>query len=249
MRIILTSSSPFYLKKYSSLLILVWVFLPFNVQSQSDIITNQLWFDVIPHFEIKPKLKYYGDLSYRTSINSYKFRRFVMRPSIRYSLFNGFDLMGGIGLFVTWDEVDYNTVELRPFQGVRFSWPKIWRMNFDHRFWVEERFIWNDEGGFDANLRFRYRLKSKLPINKSILVKNTIYIPFSYEVFANVGPQEVEKFRNSGRAMFGLGYLGDDKWAWELEVIFQRSKSTAVDNLELSDRIFRFKAVYNGWVF
>lgn len=245
----LTPSSQLCLKKYSSLLILVWFFLPINVQSQTQIIDNQVWFDVIPHFEIKPKLKYFGDLSYRTSVNNYKFRRFVMRPSIRYSLFNGFEVLGGIGLFVTWDEIENNTFELRPFQGVRFSWPKIWRMNFDHRFWIEERLIWNDEGLFDANLRFRYRMKSKLPINNPLVIAKTFYIPFSYEVFVNVGPQEVEKFRNQGRAMFGFGYLGDAKWAWELEAIFQRSKSASYDQLELSDHIFRIKAVYNGWVF
>jgi len=218
-------------------------------QAQEEIIDHQLWFDVIPHFEINPKLKYYGDMSYRTSVNGYKFRRFVMRPSIRYHLFKSFELLGGIGLFATWEEADYNTIELRPFQGLRFSWPKIWRMNFDNRFLIEERLIWNNEGTFDANLRFRYRLKSKLPINKAILVEKTLYIPFSYEVFANVGPQLVEKFRNQGRAMVGLGYVGKDKWVWELEVTFQRSKSTFDDQLQLSDRIFRLKAVYNGWVF
>jgi hypothetical protein len=76
-----------------------------------------------------------------------------------------------------------------------------------------------------------------------------LYIPFSYEVFANVGPKEVEKFQNRARAMIGLGYVFSDKWIGEFEVTFQWSRSTETDELSLSERIFRFKLTYDGWIF
>ena len=38
-------------------------------------------------------------------------------------------------------------------------------------------------------------------------------------------------------------------WIGEFEVTFQRSRSTSDDDLILSDRIFRFKLIMNGWIF
>ena len=218
-------------------------------RAQEEIIDHQLWFDVMPHFEINNRLEFYGDGSYRTSTTGDKFRRFVLRPSIRYHWTYELDLIGGLGFFLTFEEEDYNTIELRPYQGVRLNWPKIWRLNFKHRGIVEERLLWNNQGDFDPNLRFRYRIKTKLPLNKQSMQYNTLYIPISYEIFANVGPDEVERFHNRARANIGLGYVFSEKWIGEFEITFQRSRSTKTDELILSDRIFRFKLIMNGWIF
>lgn len=216
---------------------------------QDDIIDHQLWFDVIPHFEINNRMEYYGDMSYRTSTSGDKFRRFVLKPTIRYHWTYELDLIGGLGLFLTSEKEDYNTVELRPYQGLRLNWPKIWRMNFKHRGIIEERLLWSNEGDFDPALRFRYRIKTKFPINKPNIQYKTVYIPLSYEAFGNGGGEEVENFQNRTRAMVGLGYVFSDKWIAEFEVTFQRSRSTETDDLTLSDRIFRFKLTYDGWIF
>ena len=173
----------------------------------------------------------------------------MLRPTIRYHWTYELDVIAGIGLFGTWETNNYNTFELRPYQGLRLNWPKIWHMNFKHRGLIEERLLWNNEGSFDPNLRLRYRLKTKLPLNKPSIHYKTIYIPISYEIFINAGSKVVEKFRNQARAMAGLGYVFSDKWIGEFEVTFQRSKSVETDDLSLSDRIFRFKLTYNGWIF
>lgn len=214
-----------------------------------EIIDHQLWFDVIPHYEINNRLEYFGDMSYRTSIDKEKIRRLMLRPSLRYHWTYELDILVGLGLYGTWDTDNYNTFELRPYQGLRVNWPKIWRMNFKHRGIVEERFIWNNGGEFDPNLRFRYRLKTKVPLNKPSISYKTVYVPLSYEVFGNVGPKEVERFQNRSRAMIGIGYVFSDNWIGEFEVTFQRSRSNESDELSLSDRIFRFKLVYDGWIF
>ena len=122
-------------------------------------------------------------------------------------------------------------------------------MNFKHRGLVEERLLWSNEDNFDPALRFRYRIKTKFPINKPNIQYKTVYIPLSYEMFANGGGEEVEIFQNRARAMVGLGYVFSDKWIAEFEVTFQRSRSTETDDLTLSDRIFRLKLTYDGWIF
>jgi hypothetical protein len=94
---------------------------------EEEIIDHQLWFDFIPHFEINNRLEYFGDFSYRTSVSGEDFRKFVLRPSIRYHWTYELDLIGGLGLFGTWEPENYSTFELRPYQGIRLNWPRIWR--------------------------------------------------------------------------------------------------------------------------
>lgn len=243
------------LEKYQRLVVKLIVIIAFQIfkltysYGQEEIIDHQLWFDVIPHFEINNRMEYYGDLSYRTSINGEEFKKIVLRPSIRYHWTYELDLIGGVGLNYTAEPANYKIFELRPYQGIRLNWPRIWRMNFKHRGLVEERFIWNNQGEFDPNLRVRYRLKTKLPINKANIGYQTLYIPMSVEIFGNVGPKEVERFQSRNRLMLGLGYVFSDKWIGEFEAILQASSSSATDNLTLSDRIFRFKLIYDGWIF
>lgn len=216
---------------------------------QEEIIDHQLWVDFIPHFEINNRLEYYGDVSYRTSVSGEEFRKIALRPSLRYHWTYELDLIGGLGLFGTWEEEDYNVFEMRPYQGVQLNWPRIWRLNFKHRGMLEERFLWNNQGEFNPNLRLRYRLKTKLPINKENIGYQTLYVPMSVELFGNVGAKEVERFQNRNRLMLGLGYVFSDKWIVEFEAIFQASSSSSTESLSLSDRIFRFKLTYDGWIF
>ena len=93
--------------------------------SQEEIVDTQLWFDFIPHFKINKRLEYFGDNSYRTSISGSKFNKLVLKPSIRYNWTYELDVIGGVGFFLTGEEDDYNTFELRPYQGVRLNWPQI----------------------------------------------------------------------------------------------------------------------------
>jgi len=218
-------------------------------KAQTEIVDTQLWFDFIPHFEVNNRLEYFGDISYRTTTTDNKFRRLMIRPSLRYHWTYELDIIGGIGIIGTWEPTNYNTFELRPYQGLRLNWPKIWRLNFKQRGLVEERLLWNNQGDFDPNLRFRYRIKTKVPVNKQSIIYKTFYLPLSYEIFGNAGQEEVELFQNRARAMVGLGYVFSDNWIAEFEVTFQRSRSTSTDQLSFSDRIFRFKLSYGGWIF
>ena len=235
--------------KRLSLLIAPLFLLCISSYGQDKMVDNQVWVDFIPHFEINDRWEFYGDGSYRTSTSGDKFNRFVLRPSVRFNWTYELDLIGGLGLFLTGEEEDYNTVELRPFQGIRLNWPKIWRMNFKFRGLIEERLIWNNNNEFDPNLRLRLRVKTKFPINKPTMAYKVVYIPLSYEVFGNVGPAVVERYRNQSRAKIGLGYVFGEKWIGEFEYAIQRSRSTADDDSILYDRIFRFKLIMNGWIF
>ena len=102
---------------------------------EEEIIDHQLWFDIITHFEINNRLEYFGDMSYRTSLNRDKIRRLMVRPSIRYHWTYELDVIAGLGINGTWDTNNYNTVEIRPYQGLRLNWPRIWRISVMPKHW------------------------------------------------------------------------------------------------------------------
>ena len=239
------------MKNRSYIYLSITIVFLFNsvVFAQADSVDNLVWFDITPHFDINDKFEYFGGGSYRTSANGDKYNQLVFKPTINYHWKEEIDLLGGIGLFFTWQDKDYNTVEIRPHQGIRVGWPSVWRLNIKHRGIVEERLLWNNNGNYDPALRFRYRIKTKLPINNPSMQINTLYIPLSFELFSNGGGEQVEIFQNRNRATVGLGYVLKNNWIAEFEVTFQRSRNNTVDDFALSDRIFRFKMTYNGWVF
>ena len=83
--------------KIPFLLVAKLLFLCVSAFAQEEIVDNQLWIDVIPHFEINERMEFYGDGSYRTSVSGEEFRKIVLRPSIRYHWAYEIDLIGEIG--------------------------------------------------------------------------------------------------------------------------------------------------------
>jgi len=222
---------------------LVWG-LPIYAQGNEGA-TEQLWLDFIPHFEINERIEYYGDASFRAFFTDIRAFTMVVRPSVRYHLNSIVELRGGLGFFYKIIEKSTNQLELRPWQGVRVHWPTFGRIGIKHFFKLEERLLWETETwDFDLAVRFRYKLGGRIPFNES----RRFYLSLFGEGFVNVGGENVEIFRNRLRGYFGLGFKRNDTWTVELEIILQASRSNKVEDLDVSDRIFRLKVIKDGWV-
>lgn len=128
-------------------------------QSQNDV-SPQLWVDYNPSWRASPKFELYGDIGARTELESDGWWRFVVRPSVRYQLNREVQLSGGVGSFYTWNDLISDRWELRPWQGVRATWPRI-PVPVEHFLRFEERFDFNTRTWESLNsLRMRYRLRS-----------------------------------------------------------------------------------------
>jgi len=123
-------------------------------------VSPQIWVDYNPSVFLTPKLNLYGDLGYRTELESGGWWRLVVRPNAMYSLSNSLRVGGGLGNFLTFnDEID-NRWELRPWQGASLVWPR-WRVPLDQFLRLEERFDFNTRTWkLSASLRLRYRLRA-----------------------------------------------------------------------------------------
>ena len=139
---------------------------PFVVVAQEfadviqDDVSPQLWADFNPSWRRSPKFEVYSDIGVRKEIgSSTALWRFVVRPSVRYSPSRDVRISGGIGNFLTVNDVIANRYEFRPWQGVSLTWPRS-PLVFEHFVRLEEIFDFNTRTWESLNsLRGRYRLR------------------------------------------------------------------------------------------
>ena len=224
--------------------LMLFLFFPCNVdvygQSQENVVNQQLWFDIFPHFSVNEKLEYYGDAGYRTIVND-SWSRIHLRPSLRYSLKRSWEIQGGLGFFYTFDSSDTNQFELRPWQGIQLNWPKTVHLSVKHLVRIEERLSYttnNWESSFD--LRFRYKLSGKVVPCANCGLQN-IFIPFYGELFLPVSDDIVESYRHKGRAGIGLGYNLSKDWQFSLIMNWQKSRAGPEDEFSISDYAYQLK--------
>ncbi len=131
-----------------------------DVALAQDEIRRQIWLDYNPRFIWPSAFEVYGDIGVRTELSSTGWTRFVVRPGVRGPV-GRFRLGGGLGTFYTWNEASPNRLELRPFQGINWTWPNK-RISLDHYVRLEERFgFQTTDWEFDFSMRARYRLQTE----------------------------------------------------------------------------------------
>lgn len=229
--------------RYHLRLIIIIFFLYPVVLSAQDETDNQLWLDYYHYHQFKPDWTAYGDAGYRTVTDEASWMMIYLRPSISWHKKKLFDLNGGIGFFYTFNYDTVNNFEIRPWQGIKVKWPTLKHISFYQYVRLEERFNFPvDTWTMEFNFRFRYKIgfKATLYTIDHELLKY-LYLPFSIEVFANVGPQLSEKYTNKGRITLGFGYRTNHEWAFEFDFTLQGSRTGKDDNFTSSDRIFQFK--------
>jgi hypothetical protein len=132
-----------------------------RAQAQDDVST-QIWLDYNPRWTWPSGLRLYGDLGVRTELNENGWGRIVVRPGVRGPIGRGFDLSGGFGVFYTGNQLSSDRLEIRPFQGIRTTWPRK-TLPLDHYVRLEERFEFvTEDWTLNASLRLRYRLQTQL---------------------------------------------------------------------------------------
>jgi hypothetical protein len=145
---------------FLSFMLAAWVY-PRPAQAQDDVST-QIWLDYNPRWTWPSGLSLYGDVGVRTELNENGWGRIVVRPGVRGPIGRGFDLSGGIGGFYTANELAADRLEIRPFQGIKTTWPRK-ALPLDHYVRLEQRFEFETaDWRVDASLRVRYRLQTQV---------------------------------------------------------------------------------------
>ena len=217
----------------------------------NNIVTEQIWIDYNPSYELSEKVVVYGDIGART-LFPHEWNRFVIRPSISYKLPKPFyqdlyynsELHGGIGFFFTHNLSESNRLEIRPFQGFKLMWPNRPRIRIQHYARLEERFEINTANWENTfGLRIRYQAEMIFFLKGDWLSFNKgFYIPVSLELFWNlIGTKQ---FNDAARIIPGIGREFTSKWKGELLIGYYYTRNTVEDVFGTNDLVLRIRVYH-----
>ena len=209
----------------------------------------QTWSDIATIYRFAEDWRYDGDQGVRGVLSDSDFTLLYFRPSVRYRAKPWFTVHGGIRFFKTFFDGDDDTFEIGPWQGLRFTWPKIGNYAISHYFRLEERMIWQTQGDsdFDFNLRGRYQLGVRSP-NFDVLFKNGVYLLGSMELFWNLEDNFTDNFANRIRYDMGVGTKVSDAWRVQLHYVLQDGRAIEDDffrdPFDSDEHILRLRLFY-----
>ena len=236
--------------RFLKLILVVCHFVVVNVFAQDDStqvedVDGQSWMDFRTFYTINDKWTYDGDYGLRGFLSKENWRRLYIHPAFVYDANTFIDLRGGVRFILTREKDATNTFELRPWQGVRFLWPKTKWIVLSQYIRFEERFTFGlDDGSFDFVVRARYRIMAKTPNLRLVSLNQTFYFLTSFEIFGNIGKAIEESFVDRTRLTFGMGYFITQSWRAELHYILQGSNSWTQEGAKLNVRILRLRIRY-----
>ena len=199
------------------------ILTPHQAVAQSeDEVVPELWLDYNPSIAVSERVDLFGDMGYRTQLESSGWHRLVIRPNVRYAASDKVVVQGGLGSFFTWNEDEANRWELRPWQGVSAAWPRL-PFQLQHVLRLEERFEFNT-GTWDSwnSLRLRYRIRASHQWGAWLRRDRTWRLLLSAELFARLAGQEGQA-QEQIRLVAGLERGIGPAWRARVEATWQKA--------------------------
>lgn len=201
--------------KLKSINILFFFFITTVGISQNSETGN--WFLYFGNQKINKKWSFHNELQYRNYNFVGDLEQLLIRTGIGYDLSeNNNNILLGYAFvhsekYITGTDIKNNTTEHRIFQQF-ISKQEFGRVKIQHRYRFEQRFI-------DSNfkMRFRYFLSLNVPVNKTVMEKNAVYVSAYNEIFINTKRTQYDRNRIYG----GVGYCFNKNFKMEVGLMSQ----------------------------
>ena len=203
------------MNKLQSFCFLLVLFLTANGNAQNTDVGN--WFLYFGNQKINNRWNFHNEVQYRSYDFAGDLEQLLLRTGIGYNLTeNNNNILLGYAYvhsepYIAGTDEKSNTNEHRIFQQF-ITKEKFGRVNIQHRYRFEQRFIEND-----FKMRARYFLSLNVPINKKEMEKNAVYASAYNEIFINTEPNYFDRDRIYG----GLGYCFNKNFKIEAGVMTQ----------------------------
>jgi len=163
--------------------------------------------------------------------------QFVLRTGVIYHLENSASLTAGYA-YVRTRPFDENLNDAITSYENRL-WEQfilknmLWRIDFEHRYRLEQRWVKTDV--VDYSTRMRYRLLLTLPLTNVQLKPSTLFLAIYNEIFLNISGGEIF---DQNRLYFALGFQFSSKGQVQAGYLFQMLHRATLERLQ-------FAFVYN----
>ncbi|MDG2431381.1 DUF2490 domain-containing protein [Flavobacterium sp.] len=224
------------MKKISLFLTLFLLVLPAQAQNNTDKIGA--WYMYFYNAKFKnSQFGIQGDVQYRNWNTLGDLEQLLVRSGLTYKPNNtDVTLTLGVAHITTGviGESNQTTSETRIYQEALLPLKVGKRLYFNHRFRYEQRFVENQ----DFRSRFRYNLFLNIPLNKTTLSKNAVYIALYNEIFINgeknIGDGRTVTVFDRNRFYTGVGYGLTDKLRLQMGFMNQSTENAGKDQIQLS---------------
>jgi len=242
------------IKKNVSITLLTLISLFYTIQSRAqgnDEVALYLWTDVTLNYWINNKSRFGGDAGLRSIVSSKEWKQFYVRPANRFYINPFINVGGAVAFFSTVNKAVGNVAELRLAQEAHLIWPNFMLIDFFHRIRLEERFLFyqkdqlfNETLQNELDVRSRYQLTAESQDFHLFQIIRGIYLRASFEYFLPLNQSAVERFINQTRIVGGYGHRISEKFRYELQYIWGRSRAFKEDGLKTSENIIRLRCYY-----
>jgi hypothetical protein len=213
---------------------------------QSEDLPTQLWLSFQYQGKVGEKTRVFTSVGYEELMSRESFwgewNKLYLTGGGSYDLGKRFRVAAGAGLYYTYQPEVADVFEFRLWQEGTAFWPDspgaVRRLVFVHRLRLEERI--SEAAGWEFALRLRYRLDTKIPLNKYTLEPGAFYVPLAIEFFGDLTDPAPEFFAKRNRATVGLGYVMNKNWTLDLRYYWQRSRSTIDEDFTTSGNVIDF---------
>lgn len=220
-------------------LFLVFLIISFNFSfSQVDQSKTGAWYMYFFNHQFKnSQFGIQGDLQYRNWNIIGDLEQLLIRSGLTFNPINA-DILLTIGYAnITtgqFGESNNTAAESRIYQEALISQKLGNRIYLAHRFRYEQRFVENQ----DFRTRYRYNIFMNIPLNKTELIKNVIYVAFYNELFINgqtdIGNNRIVELFDRNRTYLGLGYVLKPGQKFQLGLMNQKTVNWGKGQLQLS---------------
>ena len=186
--------------------VLAFVCLMVQIDTWAQATSNfQLWTDFNPSYNLSEHWKIGGDVGYRIEPSA-NFHVAYLRPGINYKPNKIINFTVGIANFNSWEAAEFIKSEIRTFQFIAVSWPRIAGFQFKHRLGLEQRWFHLAEFNLDEYVnRSRYYLEIKSPSFNLFKIKPPFFITANLEILRDLNDNELGKLIDHNRYTIGVG--------------------------------------------
>ncbi len=213
------------------------------VYGQEDETPTQLWMAYQHQQKVGERTRVFSSLGYEELLSSEDFwgewNKLYVTGGGSYDLGKRFRVAAGVGLYYSFlPDVD-DLFELRLWQEGTAFWPdspgKVRRLVLTHQLRLEERVTESDAWTF--SVRLRYRLETKIPLNRYTLEPGCVYVPLAGELFADLVGETEGYFSQKNRLSVGLGYVINKTWTVDLRYHREGSRTTTEEDFGVSSNV------------
>ena len=211
------------------------------VFSQSDYFA--IWTDYNHSNLLKGKWLLTSDYGYRARLNyDYNWQRLHARSGIVYNT-GKIKLLAGAAIFLVYLPFRVNDLEIRPWQGVKYQWPRFKKLKFNHFVRLEERIHFLESSNNSvykySEIRFRYSLMLKWNLGRSNDDFEKWVVFLGFEPFFNIYEHDVPISVAKSRTSVGLMYALTSKTKFRITYIYQPKSIPIFQNRDIYSNVIR----------